>query len=208
MNNKVYIGKSRNIYKRIHQHLYDLKNSRSSNSNTHLSRAFNKYGVDIFEYSVLEYLPEDEALVSRRELHWMKAFNSLNRDFGYNIRSDSDSRMVVHNQTRLKISKRLKKEWSGGVRDGHSEKMKEYWEGNKDRREQASKIMTKNKTKYVYIVSKVGEGAKRECTYRELVGLGLKSAISSFYKLKKGKVKCKGFNIERIKIKYGTPKTK
>ena len=107
INNKVYIGKSKNIYQRIQQHIYDLNNNNKKCENDHLRNAWNKYGENFFEYFVLEYLEENEKLVSERELYWMKIYNSLDNKKGYNLRSDSDSRMIVHKDTSEKISKRI-----------------------------------------------------------------------------------------------------
>ena len=58
VNNKVYIGKSKNIYNRITQHIYLLRN-KSKDENRYLINAWHKYGEDKFEYFVLEYLELD-----------------------------------------------------------------------------------------------------------------------------------------------------
>lgn len=82
----------------------------------------------------------------------MKELDSLNREKGYNLRYDSEGKCFCSSETSEKISNRLKKEWESGIRDGHSEKMKDYWNNNEERKEQQRKIMSKNKTKYLYTI--------------------------------------------------------
>lgn len=103
INNKVYIGKSYNIYSRIASHIYELT-VRSKNENRHLINAWHKYGKENFDYFVLEYLAVDEQLVKERELYWIQQYNSTNRQFGYNLRLDSSTKMIVHEETKQKLS--------------------------------------------------------------------------------------------------------
>ena len=51
-NNKVYIGSSNNIEKRIKDHFRNLKNNRHSNQ--YLQNAYNKYGNESFIFEILE----------------------------------------------------------------------------------------------------------------------------------------------------------
>lgn len=190
--NKVYIGKSKNIYKRIHQHIYDLKNNRK-HENPYLQNSWNKYGRKSFEYFVLEFLEENEELVAKRELYWMKKYDSLNK--GYNLRSDSDSRIIIHKNTSKKISKRLKKEWSEGIRSKHGEKLSKNWENNDERKEKQSKLFSKLKTKYFYRINN-----NSLIDYGELVKLGYKNVQATFHKKKCNIVTFKGVTIERVKI--------
>lgn len=189
--NKVYIGKSKNIYKRIHQHVYDLKNSRKD-ENPYLQNSWNKYGEFNFEYFVLEFLEENEELVAERELYWMNIYNSLEN--GYNLRSDSDSRMIVHKKTSKKISNRLKKEWSEGVRSNHGEKLAKNWQDNPDRKVQQSKLFSKLKTKYLYKIN------GQFYDYSQLKEMGYKNVLSEFYRKKTNIVTFKGVVIQRVKI--------
>ena len=55
VNGKVYVGKSRNCYNRLNQHLYDIRNlERNHNENPHLLNAVNKYGIENFDYYLVE----------------------------------------------------------------------------------------------------------------------------------------------------------
>ena len=194
VNNKVYIGKSQNIYKRIHQHIYDLNNhDKRKMENNYLVNSWNKYGKDSFEYIVLEKTI-DEITTAQRELYWMKVFDSLNKEKGYNLRSDSDSKMICNIETKLKISKRVKKEWELGLRNNHGEKLSNNWKTTPDRNNKQSQIMIKNLTKYFYKID------NEFLTYKELCIRGYKSAISEFHKKKSSIIKLKGKLIEKVKI--------
>lgn len=199
INNKVYIGKSKNIYKRIHQHIYDMKNKRKT-ENPYLLQSWIKYGNENFEYFVLEYLEENEELVSEKELYWMNKFNSLDRKNGYNLRQDSSSKMIVHEETSKKISERLKKEWSSGIRNLHSEKLKQNWKNNPDRVLNQSKLFSKIKTKYNYIIYDLDNTFIENCDYKRLKELKLQNVTSQFFRKKNNNVKWKEFLIKRVKI--------
>ena len=200
INNKVYIGKSKNIYNRITKHIYNLNINNSKEENLHIINAWNKYGKDSFEYIVLEYLELDEINLANRELFWMKTFNSLDRKFGYNIRSDSNSKMIVHLETSRKISERLKNEWKNGIRNEHSEKLSNNWKNNIERKKFQSLLMSKILTKYKYHLYDVNMNFIESCNYKRLVELKLQNVIATFHKQKTTKVKFKNFIIEKVTI--------
>lgn len=200
VNNKVYIGKSKNIYKRIHQHIYDLKNKREDNENTYLLRSWYKYGKENFEYFILEYLELDEELVKEREIYWMNKFNSLNREFGYNLRQDSSTNMITHPETSKKISDRLKKEWAEGIRAGHSKKLTDNWFNNPERSVEQSKLFSKIKTKYYYNIYDLDDNFIEKCDFNRLKELQINNVQADFFKKKSNKVKFKTFLIERVNI--------
>jgi predicted GIY-YIG superfamily endonuclease len=52
LNNKKYIGSSENLRKRYRQHFNNL--NKNKHVNTHLQRAYNKYGASVFEFWILE----------------------------------------------------------------------------------------------------------------------------------------------------------
>jgi group I intron endonuclease len=201
VNNKVYIGKSINIYSRLYQHLSNLNTGKRKSKNSHLLNAWEKYGRNNFEYFVLEYLEPIENLVKERELYWILKYNSIDRNYGYNLRLDSETKMIVHEETSLKISERLKKEWSEGLRNNHSRKLSKNWSTNNDRKIKQSIIMKKNLTKYYYNVYDENNNFIKKCNYQDLIKLKLKSVLSNFHRNKdKNIVKIKNYFVERIKI--------
>ena len=79
-NNKVYIGKSKNLRRRKSQHLYSLRHN--SHCNYLLQRDYNCFGEEFFEFIVLEYTDND---LSTLEILYTEKYNSNNLNFGYNI---------------------------------------------------------------------------------------------------------------------------
>jgi group I intron endonuclease len=194
INKKVYIGKSKNIHARIILHISALNKKHIKNENPHLINSWHKYGRTNFEYFVLEQtIGEEQTAI--RELYWMKLFDSLNKDKGYNLRSDSDSKMIVHKTTSIKISKRLTQEWKSGIRKDHGKKLSDNWKSTPDRNKLQSKVMSKTLTKYKYKIE------NNIYDYQDLVKLGYKNVIADFYRKKSNIVPFKGVTIERIKIK-------
>lgn len=146
INGKVYIGKSIDIHRRIKRHVGYLNQQSSKHENQHLINAWLKYGRNNFEYFVLEYLDLDEILLKNREMYWILQFDSINRIKGYNLRMDSDTKMICSDETKLKIKESLKKRFSKqSERDKASEFFKVFWQENPDKLESMrSKIKDKN----------------------------------------------------------------
>ena len=199
VNNKKYVGKSKNIYMRIIQHISNL-NKKSKDENRYLINSWHKYGRNKFDYFILEYLPLDEKLLSERELFWIELLNVLDKNFGYNLRKDSSTGLIIHKSTSKKISERLKKEWKEGIRKNHSKKLSDNWKENPDRKKEQSKRMSKNLTKYIYKLYTLENIFIKDCTYKDLMQLHLNNVIAKFCKKKISKVKFKGYLIERLII--------
>ncbi|NCD06171.1 MAG: hypothetical protein EOL97_08635 [Spirochaetia bacterium] len=199
INNKKYVGKSKNIYLRIIEHCYLLK-IKSKDENPYLIRAWHKHGRENFTYIILEKLSLNEKVVAERELYWMEHLNTLDRKYGFNLRRESDTKMIVSESTSKKISARLKKEWKAGIRSQHGEKLSQNWQNNPERKEEQSAIMTKNLTKYKYDIFDLENIFIERCTYKRLCELNLKNVMATFYKKKTNKVKFKNYFIERLII--------
>jgi hypothetical protein len=76
--------------------------------NRHLWAAAQEHGVDAFTFEVIESFQEvDEVHIAMRELHWMGHFRSCDRGHGYNLRADSRTKMVVHEETLCLYRKRV-----------------------------------------------------------------------------------------------------
>lgn len=79
INNKVYIGQTRQNYKdRFIQH---KSHARTGLSNHKLANAFRKYGDKNFIIEPIEYCDYDE--LNEREIYWIEYYNSIEE--GYNI---------------------------------------------------------------------------------------------------------------------------
>lgn len=106
INNKVYIGKSINIKQRAINHKCALKNkTRSKDTNRYLYNSVQKYGIENFKFVIIEKIENPtETLLFDRELYWMDYYNSCNSNHGYNLRRDSSTKCIVHDNTRKLMS--------------------------------------------------------------------------------------------------------
>lgn len=96
---KNYIGKSWNIERRWKEHITTLKSNKHINSK--LQSAFNKYGLDSFEFTILEEADKPE-LMDYFESYYIEKYNAIND--GYNIdklHSSQDIKFVIDNMDRL-----------------------------------------------------------------------------------------------------------
>jgi group I intron endonuclease len=82
VNQKVYVGSSINLRKRMFEHVAALR--RDKHVNPHLQAAYNCYGENSFSFQVLELTD----YLFDRESHFIALFDSLSRDCGYNLASD------------------------------------------------------------------------------------------------------------------------
>ena len=48
----------------------------------------------------------DENIIKEREMFWMIFYKSCDRNFGYNLRMDSSTNIIVHEETRKKFQER------------------------------------------------------------------------------------------------------
>lgn len=85
INGKVYIGQSVNIRSRVHRHLSYLNKATKFKGVIYL--ALKKYGLEAFDIEVLELCSIDQ--LNEREEYWIKYYDSVNPDLGYNICSKS-----------------------------------------------------------------------------------------------------------------------
>lgn len=88
INNKIYIGITKyEISKRFKEHWY-IANRKIEKSN-HLHSAMLKYGIDNFSVEEIESCDNYENL-KKREMYWIKYYNSNNSDIGYNLTEGGD----------------------------------------------------------------------------------------------------------------------
>ena len=149
VNNKIYIGKSINIYQRIQQHI-NMLNKESLDENRYLINSWKKYGRDNFQYIVLEYLDKNENLLKERELYWMNELNSLNKEFGYNLRQDTSTNCIVSKDTRkLQSENRIQRyKDNPELKENISIYFKKFWKENPDKLKIMSEKVSKITTKY------------------------------------------------------------
>ena len=97
INNKKYIGLSRDIYRRWNEHKSELRNN--SHANIYLQRAWNIDGEKSFKFNIIELC--DPAIICDRERYYIKKYKTLSHENGYNLTSGGEnspttSKKVIH----------------------------------------------------------------------------------------------------------------
>lgn len=136
INNKVYIGSSLSVKRRITSHKNDL--NKNNHHSVKLQRAVNKYGIENFEFDILEYMyfPKDynkntkiQYLESLEE-YYIKYFNSYKK--GYNC--SEIPRIPGNTNTKESIKKGIdtrRKRGSFNFTEEHKRKISESLKNSK-----------------------------------------------------------------------------
>lgn len=100
VNNKVYIGKSIDIFnKRWPYHKALLNNG--THVNKHLQNAWNKYGEENFDFSIVLECNREE--LDKYEIYYIAAYKSYLPEYGYNKTYGGDGSIPTE-ETRAKMS--------------------------------------------------------------------------------------------------------
>ena len=97
-NEKIYIGQTIDLDRRLYDHLRTLR--RGTHHNHYLQRAFDKYGEKSFEFSVLQECSIDD--LDKVEKEWIARLNSMNPLVGYNLESGGNPGKEVSEETKEK----------------------------------------------------------------------------------------------------------
>lgn len=82
INNKIYIGSSKNITHRWDQHISELYSH--IHSNNRLQADYNLYGINAFTFEILEVVLDFNKLLNKEQKYILK-YKSYNPKIGYNI---------------------------------------------------------------------------------------------------------------------------
>lgn len=104
LNGKFYIGSSYDCWKRWRLHQHQLRQNK--HDNRHLQLAWNKYGEETFEFTILELCKKDKLILETREQYWLDLTNCCDRFIGYNLAPVANSQLGVtrSQQTKDRIS--------------------------------------------------------------------------------------------------------
>lgn len=103
LNGMFYVGSAVNFNKRWKEHRNLFENNKHSNSK--LQNVYNKYGEDVFQFTIVEIV-EDELNLLKIEQLWIDASDCCNREIGYNINPTAGSNLgrKWSDETKLKLS--------------------------------------------------------------------------------------------------------
>ena len=86
LNGKIYIGLSRNIERRYAQHIYDATRLKK-NKSTGIDYAINKYGIENFNFEIIELC--DESQLNEKERYWINHYNSYKDGYNRTVGGES-----------------------------------------------------------------------------------------------------------------------
>ena len=82
-NKVVYVGQSINIEERFKQHKYVMNCENELAYNTHFYRALRKYGIENFQFEVIEECQQKD--LDEREIYWISYFDTFNNRYNSTI---------------------------------------------------------------------------------------------------------------------------
>ena len=115
INGNIYIGQAADIYERWKEHISLLR--RGKHINNHLQRAWNKYGSDNFEFSIVEECSENA--LNDREIYWIAEYDSYHNGYNQTLGGGGVRGFKHDEETKQRISESLKGEnapWYGKQR--------------------------------------------------------------------------------------------
>lgn len=130
INGKIYVGLSNDIEVRFLNHKRELKNL--EHYNTYLQSSINKYGLDNFEFDILEYC--EEQFLCSQENYWCNMLNTHNDKYGYNLRPTHPDCRCKHSEEHKQY---LSKIFSGKGNPFYGKKM------SKEHRNKLNKLKQK-----------------------------------------------------------------
>jgi group I intron endonuclease len=181
VNNKMYIGRANNLYRRVYSEKRSFKNGKHENLKK-LFNAVKKYGVDIFDVKELISVTNKNDLIEL-EKYFISYFNT--KDNGYNCTYGGDGTVghIVTTEQREKQKKKMKEYWTDERKKQHSEKMK-LW-GNDDSRKSHLIFIGKQWINNPILIEKHKNACKKSMSKERIEKQ--KSSINKYYELNGGK---------------------
>ena len=102
LNNKVYIGCSKNIQHRWIAHKSESVLENNPQYNYSIHKAFRKYGIDNFSFEIIE-LTEEKNLFDK-EKYWIKFYDSYNNGYNETLGGDSGPSMPEEQNPNAKLT--------------------------------------------------------------------------------------------------------
>ncbi|MFW6246615.1 MAG: GIY-YIG nuclease family protein [bacterium] len=124
INNKKYVGQTiRTLIDRINDY-------KRGYGNDYINNAFNKYGWDNFEFTIIDTASTIDEL-NNKEIYYINKYNSNNKNFGYNIESGGDNKIptieTIEKMSRSHLGIKQTNEWvNKRIANAGTEEAKKY----------------------------------------------------------------------------------
>jgi len=104
INEKIYLGSTKDFYKRYHIHMSMLRGN--YHDNDYFQKAWNKYGQSNFIFVILENV-ENNLELEQREQYWIDLTKCYDKSLGYNsrLKANNNSGFKLTQETKNNISK-------------------------------------------------------------------------------------------------------
>ena len=119
VNNKAYIGQAIDIYARWEQHIRELNNNLKY-CNPHLQNAWNKYGADNFEFTIICQCLEYD--LDRLEIHYIAHYDTYNNGYNLSLGGEGNRGYKFTDEQRAKVGEVLNRP---EVKKKHRERTRE-----------------------------------------------------------------------------------
>lgn len=108
INNKIYVGFTKNLKRRMYEHFWHAKKLTHSNKKWYIHNSINKYGKDNFSITEWEIFDNIEDALEAEQF-WISFFRSWDRNFGYNLTRGGEGTpgVKLSKKHKEKISKSL-----------------------------------------------------------------------------------------------------
>ncbi len=144
INNKVYIGSTWvSFLKRFKKHFYNFE--KNNHPNDKLKNSILKYGIDNFEFSILEII-EDKNLLLEKEKQWIDYYR--NKIEIYNLNFDPRFSPMLNDEIKKKVGDKIKQNYKVGkqkINNSVFKKGSKPW--NKDKKYESTDHLKVPKTK-------------------------------------------------------------
>ncbi len=160
-NDKVYIGQTKNLKRRISDHKYDSKSK-----SLRVYCAIRKYGWEKIRFEVIEENLPSMLEANTREIYWIETYKSRDPEFGYNMarggvlslpQTGSSNPMSLEsiakrNECSLDEARRLTPGYGREVSDFNRKRASETHKGKKLSQDIIDKLTEVN-TKYIFKIT-------------------------------------------------------
>lgn len=128
VNNKFYVGSTKNFEVRLKQHFSSLKNH--SHHSIMFQKDYDLYGKDVFKFEIIEEATEnyDRDLLYKREQYWIEKLQA--KDFGYNIGDSRFGDCISYHPLKQQIKEKTSKTIRANCSKMTKEERKQKWGKN------------------------------------------------------------------------------